>query len=73
MKPERVEIGFDGGQVIAARLTPDQLKEVRQALERAAGWFDLSTEEGDLALDLRQVVFVRIRGGEHRIGFSGPQ
>ncbi len=70
-KPERAEIGFDGGQVIAVRLTEGQLADLRKALDGGAGWHDVSTDDGDLALDLRQVVFVRTKSAEHRIGFSG--
>ena len=75
---KRIEIGFDGGQVTAVRLTQDQLDELRKALAstdklsgEAAGWYDLTSEDGDLALDLRQVVFVKVEGGPHTIGFSG--
>jgi hypothetical protein len=69
-KPERVEIGFNGGQVVAIRLDPKQLVELRKKVE-GDGWHDLSAEDGDVALDLSQVVFVRGQAGEHRIGFSG--
>jgi len=70
-KPERVEIGFDGGQVVAVRLEPKQITDLRKAVEKGQGWHDLSAEDGDVALDLSQVVFVRGAAGEHRIGFSG--
>ncbi len=76
---QRIEIGFNGGQVAAVRLTQEQLDELRKALEstdklssETAGWLDLTSEDGDLALDLRQVVFVKVEGGPHTIGFSGP-
>jgi hypothetical protein len=68
---KRVEIGFDGGQVVSVRLGEDGFKELRGAVEEATGWFDLRTEEGTFALDLRKVVFVRGAGGSHSIGFSG--
>ena len=70
-KPERVEIGFDGGQVVAIRLDAKQLAGLRKAVEVGEGWHDLSAEDGDVALNLSQVVFVRGAAGEHRIGFSG--
>jgi hypothetical protein len=71
MAAGRVEIGFSGGQVVAVRLGDDKVKDLRKALEKADGWFDLQTEDGEVALDLREVVFVRGAPGEHRIGFSG--
>jgi hypothetical protein len=66
---ERVEIGFDGGQVLSTRLNQKQLDELRSALEKGEGWHDIKTEDGDLALDLDQVIFVRVAAPEHRIGF----
>jgi hypothetical protein len=71
MAAGRVEIGFSGGQVVALRLSDDKAKDLRKALDKADGWFDLETEDGEVALDLREVVFVRGAPGEHRIGFSG--
>jgi hypothetical protein len=69
-KRERVEIGFEGGQVLATRLNQKQLNELRQALEKGEGWHDIKTEDGDLAVDLDEVIFVRVAAPEHRIGFT---
>jgi hypothetical protein len=71
MAAGRVEIGFSGGQVVAVRMSDDRVKELRKALDEPDGWTDIQTEDGDIALDLRQVVFLRGAPGEHRIGFSG--
>jgi hypothetical protein len=68
---KRVEIGFDGGQVVSVRLDDDGLGELRGAVERGGGWHDLETEEGRFSLDLGKVVFVRGAGGSHSIGFAG--
>jgi hypothetical protein len=68
---ERVEIGFDGGQVIATRLDGKQLADLRKALDKGEGWHDLKTVDGDLAIDLDEVVFLRVAATEHRIGFTG--
>jgi hypothetical protein len=66
---QRVEIGFEGGQVISARLADDDLKELRKQLEKG-GWYDLHTEDGVIAIYLGRVAFVRIESGAHRVGFS---
>jgi hypothetical protein len=66
---QRVEIGFEGGQVISTRLSDADLKELRERLE-GGGWYDLHTEEGVVALYLGKVAFVRIGSGEHRVGFG---
>lgn len=66
---QRVEIGFEGGQVISTRLSDEDLKELRSQLEQG-GWYDLHTEEGTIALCLGKVQFLRVEFGEHRVGFG---
>lgn len=66
---QRVEIGFEGGQVISARLAEADLEDLRRALEQG-GWHDLHTEDGVIALYLGKVCFLRIDAGEQRVGFS---
>ena len=67
---QRVEIGFEGGQVISVRLTEGDLKDLRKQLEKG-GWHDLQTEDGVVAVDLGKVAFLRIESGDHRVGFGG--
>jgi isopenicillin N synthase-like dioxygenase len=66
---QRVEIGFEGGQVVSARLSDDELKGLRKQVEKG-GWYDVKTEEGILSVYLGKVAFLRIDSGEHRVGFS---
>lgn len=71
MAAGRIEIGFAGGQVVAVRLDEGKFNDLRKALDSADGWIDVETEDGAIALDLRQVVFIRGAPGEHSIGFAG--
>ena len=66
---QRVEIGFEGGQVVSARLREEVLRDLRSRLD-GGGWYDLETEDGTLALYLGKVAFLRIDSGEHKVGFS---
>jgi hypothetical protein len=66
---QKVEIGFEGGQVISVRLSDDELKGLRKQVEKG-GWHDVKTEDGELALYLGKVSFVHIASGAHRVGFS---
>jgi hypothetical protein len=66
---QRVEIGFEGGQVVSARLAEDDLKDLREQLEKG-GWHDLHTEDGVISLHLGKVAFIRIASGDHRVGFG---
>lgn len=66
---QKVEIGFEGGQVVAVRLTPDELKDLRKQVEKG-GWHDVETEDGILSVYVGKVAFLRIDSGEHRVGFG---
>ena len=66
---QRVEIGFEGGQVIAARLADDDLKDLRKQVEKG-GWHDIKTDEGVLSIYVGKVAFLRIDSGKHRVGFG---
>lgn len=66
---QRVEIGFEGGQVVSVRLTDEELKDLRKQVEKG-GWHDVKTEEGILSIYVGKVMFLRIDSGEHRVGFS---
>ncbi|MDQ6751586.1 MAG: hypothetical protein M3Z33_12655 [Actinomycetota bacterium] len=66
---QRISIGFQGGQILNARVAPDDLKELRQALE-AGGWHELRADDGTVALNLGQVVYVNVDSDEHRVGFG---
>lgn len=66
---QRVEIGFEGGQVISTRLADGDLEDLRSRLEQG-GWHDLHSEEGTIALHLGKVQFLRVESGEHRVGFG---
>ncbi len=67
---QRVEVGFEGGQVFPIRLDTQTLKELRKALENGKGWLDLHTEDGVVSVDLSRVLFLRIASSENKVGFS---
>ena len=68
---KRVDIGFEGGQVLPVRVTTVEYDGLRRALgnEKAERWFELKTQDSEVALDLAQVVYVRLDTEEHRVGF----
>jgi hypothetical protein len=69
---QRVEIGFEGGQVVSARLAEDDLKDLRKQLEKG-NWHDLHTEDGVLSVHLGKVAFLRIASGASRVGFGSVE
>ncbi len=68
-RPQRITIGFTGGQTLAARVAPDQLTNLRNALG-SDGWHDLTAEDGTVAVDLAKVAYVIAEHEEHRVGFG---
>jgi hypothetical protein len=69
MAAQRVDIGFVGGQVLSVRLEEGALKDLRKALQRDSGWYDIDSEDGQVAIDRDKVAYVRLDSGEHRVGF----
>lgn len=68
-KPQKVNIGFNGGQVLSARVAPGELSRLRDALGRE-GWHELSAEDGTVALNLERIVYVLVDNEGHRVGFG---
>lgn len=68
-KPQKINIGFLGGQVLSARVGADELKKLRDALA-ASGWHDLVADDATVAVDLSKVVYVQVDHEGHRVGFG---
>lgn len=68
-KPQKISIGFEGGQILGARVQPDELSKLRQALG-SDGWHDLTAEDGTVALNLKRVLYVLVDHEDHRVGFG---
>jgi hypothetical protein len=68
-RPQRISVGFVGGQTLAARVAPAELTRLRNALG-SDGWHDLTAEDGTVAIDLAKVVYVLVDHEEHRVGFG---
>jgi hypothetical protein len=65
----RISVGFQGGQVLALRVTEKQLEALSKALG-GRGWHELQSEDGLVRIDLSQVVYVRSESEEPRVGFG---
>jgi hypothetical protein len=66
---QKVEIGFEGGQVIPVRLSGEELKSLRKQVEKG-GWHDIETEDGVLAIYVGKVAFLRIDSNRQHVGFG---
>jgi hypothetical protein len=68
----RVEVAFDGGQVLSVLVAADAADELERALGNAAagGAFGLEAEEGRYSVALAKVVYVKRFTRESRVGFT---
>ena len=68
-KPQKISIGFGGGQILSARVAPAELTKLRNALG-GDGWHDMIAEDGTVAVALSSIVYVLVDHEEHRVGFG---
>ncbi len=66
--PRRIEVGFDGGQVLALRISDEELESLRAALQKG-GWHRLTTDEAEVELFLDKLVFIKTAGDGQKVGF----
>jgi hypothetical protein len=69
--PHRIDIGFQGGQVLPCRVSRDAYDGLRKALgdPNADRWYELATQDSEVALDLSQIVYVRLDTEGQKVGF----
>jgi hypothetical protein len=65
----RISIGFQGGQVIALRVSEKELKDLYGALGEG-GWHEIHSEEGPVRVYLGQIVYVGAESSEPHVGFG---
>jgi hypothetical protein len=67
----RIEIAFDGGQIMGALVTPEGADELQRRLDSAQdGALELDAADGRYIVALRRIVYVKRFARESRVGFS---
>jgi hypothetical protein len=66
----RLDIAFEGGQIIGGNVSGEAADGLRAALAGDALVYDLETEDGTYVIALRKVVYVRRTSREMHIGFG---
>ena len=69
----RIEIAFEGGQVVGALVPSAAADELQAALGKGDGVFDLESDDGRYLIPLRTVVYVKRFTRETPIGFGGTR
>ena len=68
----RLEIAFDGGQIVGALVTAAAADALQKALgDGKAGAHELEAEDGTYILPLARIVYVKRFSRETTIGFGG--
>ena len=68
----RIEIGFDGGQVMSAHVETAKADELEQSVGVGAGGaLQLEAEDGLYTVALARILYVKRFSREGRVGFSG--
>jgi hypothetical protein len=67
----RIEIGFDGGQVMGAVVETGTVDELERSLGQSTdGAFAIESEDGRYTISLRRIVYVKRFTREARVGFT---
>jgi hypothetical protein len=68
----RIEIAFDGGQIMAANVELSSADALERALDEGRdGALPLEAEDGRYTVALRRVVYLKRFSREGRVGFTG--
>ena len=68
----RIEIGFDGGQIMGAHVETDVVDQLERALASGQdGSLALDVEDGRYTVALSRIVYVKRFAREGRVGFGG--
>ena len=68
----RIEIAFDGGQIMGANVEPAAADALERALDKSGdGALALDAEDGRYTVALRRVVYLKRFSREGRVGFTG--
>jgi len=67
----RLDVGFQGGQVLAVRIEVDAYDALVKALgdDLSERWHQLDTDDSQVQVDLSQVVYVQRESGNQKVGF----
>ena len=67
----RMDVGFQGGQVLAVRALSSEYDAAGEGPGRRQGrsLAQLTTDDSEILIDLSQVVYVRRESGDQKVGF----
>jgi hypothetical protein len=68
---KRIDIGFEGGQVLSLRVESDAYEALSKALAKGSSdrWHELESQDAEVSIDLSKIVYLRVDTEEQRVGF----
>ena len=69
MAESRVEIGFDGGLIISAKVADAEWAKVESALASGRGMVSFNAEDTHHHVDISKICYVRREANVSRVGF----
>ncbi len=67
----RIEVGFDGGQIMSALVSPEHADTLERKLAAGGdGVVELEAEDGRYTVVTRRIVYVKRFAREARVGFG---
>jgi hypothetical protein len=69
MAESRVEIGFDGGLIISAKVADAEWAKVESGLAAGNGMVSFNAEDTDHHVDISKICYVRREAHVSRVGF----
>jgi hypothetical protein len=67
----RIEVGFDGGQIMSALVTAESAEALERAVNaRSDGTISLDAQDGRYTVVLGRVVYVKRFAREAKVGFG---
>jgi hypothetical protein len=68
----RIEIGFEGGQILGAQVEPADAERLERRLAAGGdGTVEIGVEDGRMIVVLARVLYFKRFAKESRVGFSG--
>jgi hypothetical protein len=68
----RIEIGFDGGQIMGAQVPTEDADRLERHLSASGnGTVEIELEDGRCVVVLSRVLYIKRFAKESRVGFSG--
>jgi len=64
----RIALGFDGGQVLSARVAGEELTALRAAIDEQATWHELRAEDGVVLVSIGRLGYLLVDDDDGQIG-----